>query len=44
MNNRRLSTYTSDETFPVVDRARLDVDIDRLLSGPSNYDNREGGI
>lgn len=40
MNSRRLSTSPD---FKVVDRAQLYADINRMLSGPSNYDNKEDG-
>jgi hypothetical protein len=38
MNSRRLSSYDS----VLVDRTALYLDIERLLQGPSNYEEREG--
>ena len=38
MNNYRLST----SLHPKMDRSLLETDIKKLLSGPSNYEVREG--
>jgi len=39
MNNNRLST----SGLPRVDRAHLQIEIDKLLSGPSNLEEKEDG-
>jgi hypothetical protein len=44
MNSRRLSTNTvGKEAELVVDRKFLDVEIDKLLRAPSNFEIKENG-